>query len=103
MLVARWSLPIGFIAAMGLWLMPLLAMGRDLDGRYANSPLKPWFDQLKSRNGPCCSKADGYVVEDADWEGKNGHCRVRVPKYPDSVSHCCSKCVASRACALLIS
>jgi hypothetical protein len=29
----------------------LPAMGRDLDGRYANSPLKPWFDQLKSRNG----------------------------------------------------
>ena len=69
---------------MGLWLMPLLALGRDLDGRYANSPLKPWFDQLKSRNGPCCSNADGYVVEDADWEAKNGHYRVRVPKEPDS-------------------
>jgi hypothetical protein len=32
---------------MGLWLMPSTAMGRDLDGHYANSPLKPWFDQLK--------------------------------------------------------
>ena len=58
--------------------------GGDLDGRYATSPLKPWFDQLKSRNGPCCSNADGYVVEDADWEAKNGHYRVRVPEYPDS-------------------
>jgi hypothetical protein len=75
---------IGFIALMGLWLMPLTSMGRELDGRYANSPLKPWFDQLKSRNGPCCSNADGYVVEDADWEAKNGHYRVRVPEYPDS-------------------
>jgi hypothetical protein len=65
---------------MGLWLMPLLALGRDLDGRYANSPLRPWFDQLKSRSGPCCSNADGYVVEDADWEAKNGHYRVRVPE-----------------------
>jgi hypothetical protein len=65
---------------MGLWLMPLLAMGRDLDGRYANSPLKPWFDQLKSRHGLCCSFADGYVVEDAGWEAKNGHYRVRLPK-----------------------
>ena len=81
MLVLRWISP---IAAMGLWLMPLLALGRDLDGRYANSPLKPWFDQLKSRNGPCCSFADGYVVEDADWDTKNGHYRVRVPKEPDS-------------------
>ena len=64
--------------------MPLLALGRDLDGRYANSPLRPWFDQLKSRNGPCCSNADGYVVEDADWEAKNGHYRVRLPEEPDS-------------------
>jgi hypothetical protein len=28
--------------------------------------------------------ADGYVVEDADWEAKNDHYRVRVPKAPDS-------------------
>ena len=26
------------------------ALGRD-DGRYANSPLKPWFDSLKSGKG----------------------------------------------------
>src|SRR6516225_3093442 len=69
---------------MGLWLMPLLALGRNLDGRYANSLLKPWFDQLKSRNGPCCSNADGFVVEDVDWDTKNSHYRVRVPVYPDS-------------------
>jgi hypothetical protein len=83
-LVVRCIRLIGFIAPIGLWLMPSTAMGLDLDGRYANSPLKPWFDQLKSRNGPCCSNADGYVVEDADWEAKNGHYRVRVPEYPDS-------------------
>ena len=82
--VVRWIPLIGFIAPIGLWLMPLPAMGRDLDGRYANSPLKPWFDQLKSHHGLCCSSADGYVVEDADWEAKNGHYRVRVPKSPDS-------------------
>jgi len=64
--------------------MSWTALGRDLDGRYANSPLKPWFDQLNSRNGLCCSNADGYVVEDADWEAKNGHYRVRVPEYPGS-------------------
>ena len=48
------------------------------------SPLKAWFDQLKSRTGPCCSNADGYVVDDADWEATNGHYRVRLPEYPDS-------------------
>jgi len=29
----RWIPLIGFIAPMGLWLMPLTVMGRDLDGR----------------------------------------------------------------------
>ena len=43
------------------------AVARD-DGRYANSPLKPWFDSLKSGKGPCCSDADGSVVADVDWE-----------------------------------
>ena len=84
MLVARWIPLLGFVAHMALWLMPWTALGRDLDGRYANSPLRPWFDQLKSSNGRCCSNADGYVVEDADWEANNGHYRVRVPKFPNS-------------------
>lgn len=36
------------------------------DGRYANSPLKPWFDQLQSARGLCCSVADGFAVSDPD-------------------------------------
>ena len=48
------------------------------DGRYANSPLKPWFDSLKSGKGPCCSDADGFAVADPDWESKSGHYRVRI-------------------------
>lgn len=55
------------------------AHSRDLDGRYAQSPLKPWFDHLASGKGLCCSFADGRVIEDVDWEVKNGHYRVRVP------------------------
>jgi hypothetical protein len=51
---------------------------RDLDGRYANSPLKPWFDHLASGKGLCCSMADGESVADPDWESKNGHYRVRL-------------------------
>jgi hypothetical protein len=53
------------------------AYARD-DGRYANSPLKPWFDQLKSGKGPCCSDADGTAVSDVDWETHDGHYRVRL-------------------------
>lgn len=53
------------------------AVGRD-DGRYADSPLKPWFDSLRSHLGPCCSNADGVAVDDPDWESHDGHYRVRL-------------------------
>ena len=51
---------------------------RDLDGRYVNSPLKQWFDNLKSGRGLCCSMADGQSVADPDWESKDGHYRVHL-------------------------
>lgn len=58
------------------------ADARDPDGRYAQSPLKPWFDSLKSGKGPCCSDADGAAVSDPDWEtkrvGDEVHYRVRI-------------------------
>ncbi|BBB97437.1 hypothetical protein BE61_28700 [Bradyrhizobium elkanii USDA 61] len=53
------------------------ALARD-DGRYANSPLKPWFESLRSGYGQCCSDADGYVVADPDWESDHGHYRVLI-------------------------
>lgn len=55
-----------------------MASARDPDGRYANSPLKEWFDGLKSGKGPCCSDADGNVVKDADWQSSEGHFRVFI-------------------------
>jgi hypothetical protein len=61
-----------------------LAWGRDPDGRYKDSPLRDWFEHLASRKGPCCSFADGYVVQDADWESSEGHYRVRVPNAANS-------------------
>ncbi len=48
------------------------------DGRYANSPLKAWFDQLESGKGLCCSFADGVSVENVDWDTQNGRYRVRI-------------------------
>ena len=71
--------------ALGLGLAVLLSIisaqlvhARDPDGRYANSPLKQWFDSLRSGKGPCCSDADGSAVSDVDWESRDGHYRVRV-------------------------
>ena len=73
---------IGLVA--GLAVVTLPALGRDLDGRYKDSPLHAWFEHLASGKGLCCSYADGYVISDADWESKSGHYRVRVPKVADS-------------------
>jgi hypothetical protein len=66
---------IGVVILLILIVSP--ARARD-DGRYANSPLKQWFDSLKSEKGPCCSDADGSAVTDADWESKGGKYRVRL-------------------------
>ena len=64
------------VAAPALLATGLVA-ARD-DGRYANSPLKPWFDNLRSSKGLCCSDADGFAVSDPDWDSKDGHFRVRL-------------------------
>ena len=54
------------------------AYSRDLDGKYAQSPLKGWFDSLHSNKGMCCSYADGRTITDADWEMADNHYRVKV-------------------------
>ena len=65
-------------ATLSLPFFPGLGLARDLDGKYANSPLKRWFDSLESRRGLCCSAADGQSVEDVDWDTKDGKYRVRL-------------------------
>ena len=57
--------------------VPSHGVARD-DGRYANSPLKQWFDQLASARGLCCSFADGFSVQDVDWDTQDGRYRVRL-------------------------
>ncbi|MGY8676872.1 hypothetical protein Q2941_03525 [Bradyrhizobium sp. UFLA05-153] len=54
------------------------AVAGDVDGRYANSPLKGWFEKLRSGKGLCCSDADGKALSEVDWESKNDHYRVRT-------------------------
>ena len=56
---------------------PASSYARD-DGRYAASPLKSWFDQLASGRGLCCSFADGFSIQDVDWDTGDGHYRVRL-------------------------
>jgi len=68
------------LAALALYLTTLVSSqpnARD-DGRFANSPLKPWFDRLASGKGLCCSFADGVSVQDVDWDTQEDHYRVRI-------------------------
>src|SRR5207253_4894122 len=66
-----------FILVFGLSI--IAAPARDLDGRYAASPLKPWFESLQSKRGvACCADADGNVLLDSDWKSSGGHYAVRI-------------------------
>ena len=80
---------LGFVccAALLLLFFPGLVFPRDLDGKYASSPLKQWFDSLASRRGFCCSFADGQSVEDVDWDTKDGKYRVRIDSQWIEVPH----------------
>ena len=76
-----WMICVGVVfstAFAGQILEPPNAAARDLDGRYANSPLKSWFESLHSSKGACCSDADGTALSDVDWQSKDGHYRVRI-------------------------
>jgi hypothetical protein len=78
--IAAFVFACGFAALLFLLFLALTGVvnARDLDGRYANSNLKPWFDSLTSGKGPCCSNADGVTVSDPDWEVRDRHYRVRL-------------------------
>ena len=71
------ALALTVVALCMFALVPSHVSARD-DGRFANSPLKTWFDQLASGKGLCCSFADGVSVQDVDWETQDGKYRVRI-------------------------
>jgi hypothetical protein len=67
-----------FLAALIFSLGALVSVQARDDGRYANDPLKYWFDHLASGKGACCSFADGVSIQDVDWDTQDGKYRVRL-------------------------
>ncbi len=61
-----------------LIMLAYAVFARDLDGRYANTPLKAWFDSLGSGKGMCCSFADGISIRDVDWDMRGDRYWVRI-------------------------
>jgi hypothetical protein len=45
---------------------------------HARPELNGWYESLRSGKGPCCDGSDAKRVDDADWESKDGHYRVRI-------------------------
>lgn len=78
----RWRSAAGLSCALALFaLVAPYGHARDR-GQFVNTSaeLKAWFDGLRSGKGPCCSDADGSAISDSDWESKDGHYRVRIPR-----------------------
>ena len=64
--MAWWrTLTVGLVLAA---FTPATVVARDDNGRFAESSLKKWFDQLASGKGLCCSFADGASIADVDWD-----------------------------------
>ena len=75
--ITRYRLTMAVAVVCMTVFVPNHSHARD-DGRFANSPLKEWFDRLASKNGLCCAFADGVSVQDVDWDTQDGHYRVRI-------------------------
>ena len=58
------------------------AKARNADGRwnYLAADMREWFKGLHApvTGVPCCDVADGWRVNDVDWDSKDGHYRVRL-------------------------
>ena len=72
------ALFLGLLLGLSLRQAVTVAWPRDLQGQYAGSPNKAWFDRLASKKGPCCSDADGTALSDVDWRSHDGHYEVRI-------------------------
>ena len=67
------------LAAVLMAAQPSAIMVHDGDHHANSDPqIKSWFDHLASKRGLCCSFADGFTVDNVDWDTLNGHYRVRL-------------------------
>ena len=59
-------------------MLSISAIGRARAHDHQQPGLNSWYESLHSGKGPCCDGTDAKRVDDADWETKDGHYRVRI-------------------------
>jgi hypothetical protein len=59
-------------------ILPIFATGPARAHDHDHPELNGWYESLHSGKGPCCDGSDAKRVDDADWESKDGHYRVRI-------------------------
>jgi hypothetical protein len=59
-------------------MVSIVAVGRAGAHDHDRPELNNWYESLRSGKGPCCDGSDAQRVDDADWESKDGHYRVRI-------------------------
>ena len=67
-------------AMLGIF-VPLLSISTIDRARahdHQHPELDSWYESLHSGKGPCCDGSDAKRVDDAAWESKDGHYRVRI-------------------------
>ena len=62
---------------VALLLAAAVILVRDPTGKWANDPLRPWFEALKNKDGlVCCARADGHPLDESEWDIKGDSYRV---------------------------
>ncbi|MGY3440467.1 hypothetical protein ACVW17_000468 [Bradyrhizobium sp. USDA 4473] len=59
-------------------LLSMAAIGPSRAHDHDHPELNGWYESLQSGKGPCCDGTDATRVDDADWDTKDGHYRVRL-------------------------
>jgi hypothetical protein len=72
------ALPLAVFVSVVAYLIGSVVFAHD----HERADLDGWYQGLTSRKGPCCDgpKTDALHIQNADWESRDGHYRVRIPK-----------------------
>jgi hypothetical protein len=63
---------------LALLLAAAVILIRDPTGKWANDPLRPWFEALKNKDGfVCCAEADGHPLHEKRL--RSMYCAPTIP------------------------